>query len=149
MWTDIPAAATTLWSYGAAGETSDVNVLYQGYIDNLSQFNYISEHGAGVDDTANTLSTAGRFQPALLGLTRDSGGVLKHWLNGIFAGSPFGTVTLPTDGHNGLFRIGCTASGASFFKGIISSVAVFNKVLTSDQMRYHYNQTLGGAYGLK
>lgn len=151
LWADLPAggAFSTMFSYGLVGETSDTNVLYLGQFDSLSQFDYFSEHGAGVNDPANTLSTAGRYQPFLLGLTRDSGGSLKHWLNGIFAGSPFGTVTLPTDGHNGLIRIGCDQNGGNFFKGILSSVAIFNKVLTADQMKYHYNQTLGGAFGLK
>lgn len=151
MWTDIPAAGAsiTLFSYGIAGETSDTNVLYLGNIDSLSQFNYFSEHGAGIDDPANTLSTGGRYQPFLLGLTRDSSGNLKHWANGVFAGLPFGTVTLPTDGHNGVIRIGANNGTANFFKGILSSVAIYNKVLTADQMRERYNYTMGGAYGLK
>jgi len=151
LWADIPTggALSTLFSYGIAGETSDTNVLYMGQFDGSSQFQYFSEHGAGVNDPANTLSTAGRFQPFLLGLTRDSGGVLKHWLNGTFAGSPFGTVTLPTDGHNGIIRIGADNGGGNFFKGILSQVLIYNKVLTAPQMLERYNSSLGGAFGLK
>lgn len=152
MFTDIPATGEyTFFSYGNGGGVFNNHVLYQGSFTSASVFHYYSEHGPGapVGDSFSTLSTGGRFQPFLLGLTRDSAGNLKHWANGIFAGSPFGITTLPTGGSTSQIRIGCNNVVGSFAKLILSSVAIYNKVLTSAQMLERYNYTLGGAFGLK
>jgi len=149
MWADLPGTVTTWLSYGTAGETSDTNVLYMAQFDSSSQFVYFSEHGAGVNDTANTLSTAGRYQPFLLCMTRTAGGELNHGLNGVFAGSSFGTVTLPTDGVNGIVRIGADNVGANFLKAILGQIVIYNTVLTGAQFLERYNSSLGGAFGFK
>lgn len=153
MFTDIPAGGSeyTIFSYGNGGGTFNNHVLYQGSFTSASVFHYYSEHGPGapVGDNFSTLSTGGRFQPFLLGMTRDAAGNLEHWANGIFVGSPFGTTTLPTGGSTSQIRVGSNNIVGSFAKMIVSSLAIFNKVLTPAQMLYHYNQTLGGAYGLK
>lgn len=149
LWADLPAALTTWVSYGIAGETEDTNVLYMAQFDNNSQFQYFSEHGAGVNDAANTLSTAGRYQPFLLCMTRDSGGVLRHGLNGVFSGSSFGTVTLPTGGTSGIIRVGADNGGGNFLKGIFGQLLIYNSAMSDAQFKERYNSSLGGAFGLK
>lgn len=149
LWADLPASVMTWLSYGIAGETEDTNVLYMNQFDSSSQFQYFSEHGAGVNDTANTLSTAGRYQPFLLCMTRDSGGVLFHGLNGVFAGSSFGTVTLPTGGTSGIIRVGADNGGANFLKAIVGQILIYNFAMSAAQFKERYNASLGGAFGLK
>lgn len=143
------AAARTLYSHGANGATSAQNTLYSGGMDTIPQWIYKSEHGAKVLDSANTLSTQTRNDIGWVGITRSSGGVLRHWSYGIFAGGPFGTVTLPTDGSAGHFRVGCDQNGAFKFTGVMGSVIHFAYELSAAQMLYHYNQTLGSVYGFK
>lgn len=149
MWADLPASLYTWYSYGTAGETEDTNVLYMGQYDSSAQFQYFSEHGAGVNDTANTLSTAGRYQPFLMCITRSAGGVLFHGLNGTFAGSSFGTVTLPTGGTNSIIRVGADNGGGNFLKAILGQLLIYNFEMSAAQFKERYNASLGGAFGLK
>lgn len=151
MWSDLPTggAFRTMFSHDAPGETSDTNYLYRGAFDASNQFQYFSEHGAGVNDVASTLSSAPRSQPFLLCLTRDASGNLRHGLNGLILGSPFGTVTLPTDGHNGHFRVGSESGGGNYFTGVILSVGVYPFVLSAAQFLDLYNFTMGPAFGYR
>jgi hypothetical protein len=150
VWWDLPAgggALRTIVSHGQLpGAAPATNYQYRWGMDNLSQGQFFNQHGSVVNDGGTTLSTAARYQPSLVAITRSAGGVLRHGLNGLFAGGSFGTTALPDGGTTTHFRVGGDAN-SNFFIGVICSIGVYSKVLTDAQFLDLYNSTMGSTYG--
>lgn len=153
---EFPAAASYFFSHGAAGETSDTNVLYSNVM-NFAGDAYITEYfheqGGGVNVNFDVGSAA--FFPNVItmwGFSRTlSGGnvTVTHYNQG----NPWATasatpVTAPTDGSNGKFRIG-GFDGSGYFKGLMAGFAIYNTALTAAQHKALFNYCLGPAFGLK
>jgi len=153
FWSDLPTggALRTLVSHGILPGTgaSPTNYLYRWAMTSLNQGDYFTQHGANVASFAQTNSTVPRAQVGLVTITRDGSGSLKHYLNGIFAGSPFGTITLPTDGSSGRFRVGGEQGVVNPFTGVVLSIRVSNNVTADADILAEYNYTLGGVYGYR
>lgn len=69
------------------------------------------------------------------------------FFNGRQIGATSGTLSAPTGGTTSTLRIG-GLFGGNFMTGILASVAVYNKALTSSEIMSDYNLTLGPVFGI-
>jgi hypothetical protein len=136
-------AGKFLCSHTATGETSDTNALYQ--IDMVAttseNVGLFSESGAGV----NASYSITLYPPLSLchfAVTRVTN-VVQFYLNGRTLGAASGTLTTPTDGTSGRFRVGSSTVAGTAPSGILSSLKVLNIGLTSGQILDEFNRTLG------
>lgn len=155
----FPAATQYLFSHGAAGETSDTNLLYSAAMNLAGTaagsyvLSYNHEQGAGVNVTADLdVSWTSTYVMTMLGMSRTASGGNVTYVHYV-QGSPWATstavaVTAPTDGSNGRFRIG-GFDGSGYFVGMMSGFALYDRALTGTEHKDLFNYCLGPTFGMK
>lgn len=157
----VPAAADqAIATYGASGETEASNLQWAlNFLQQTSppssakRLNYISEHGAGVNDSVDSAGTAS-LSPvhniAMLGFTRASN-VIQFYVNGLPFGPASAPITAPTGGTDPTMRLlvgtgsPATTTTASF---VLFTMQVIASALSATQVKQVYNQSLGPAFGM-
>lgn len=133
-----------LVSHENAGETSADNSLYGiDMVSGTGNVGFFSENNSGVDQYY-ALTERPPLNPFHFAATRISN-VIQFYLNGKAWGAPSSTLTAPTGGSSGRFRVGLSASFGP--EGVIASLKVIASGLTPTQVASEYNRTLGGLYG--
>lgn len=135
-------------SHANAGATSADNFLYGiSMLTSAGKVNYEAESGSGSPITyAPVIADTNRppLSACHFAMTRISN-VIQFYLNGRAWGVASTTLTTPTGGGSGRFRIGAPSVGGP--EGIVASVKLVASGLTATQIGLEYNRTLGGLYG--
>ena len=141
----------TVVSHEATGAAEAQNVLYRSAVTPLSyQHTMFTESGAGVGVTGTRTGNAMvPGHPMLYAWVREpaSGGVVptKFWFTR-YVGAPDFSITTPTGGTDGRFRLG--GGPATFLTGcIIVSAGFYNHALTTEESEEVFNFALGGFLG--
>lgn len=109
-----------------------------GWHQSSSNHIFIAGHGGNFDST-NTLVTGTTFYLALTIDTSNNFTIYAGKVGtdsspqSVGSGNPGGAPT-----YSGNARIGCASDNSTFFDGYISSVAIYNAVLSSGQRNTHY-----------
>lgn len=147
------ATQPTLVAHGAAGELAAANILYSLFQNNAATtdgrlLTYQHERGAGVDEIY-AFGTAWTFPNVITQFGfRRTANVIQGFNQGYPWAAASAALGAPTDGGSGRLRVG-GFNGASFFTGIVSSLAIYNRALTNAEFLERYNYTLGPAFGRK
>jgi hypothetical protein len=144
LWLGIPfsfpsgSSSAVIVEHSGNGETEALNTLYslvQGR-GTAQTLNFVSEHGAGLDDSF-PIGSAWAVPQALVlfGFTRkdgrvqgycNSGFVNHHWADAV-------ALATPTGGGSGRLLVGGTWTG-SYFYGVLDSLGIWNRALTDDEV---------------
>lgn len=147
-----PGAAEDLWIFWntGTGETEANNLLYSLRWNGsaTSTWQAVHEDGAGTDDTAAFFSAAsfsalGTIQPAMITLTRASGGAYRLYVNGQLTANAVSATpnALPTGGTSSKLAI---APGATSGQVATLGFRLFGSELTAAQVRTSYQRTFFG-----
>lgn len=138
----------TFVSHSGVGETEATNMLYSFTLATNRTTHFLSESGAGVNSQHSVNSWMPVSVPTLIGFTRSapSGGssTVQLYVNGRAFGSS-GSVTTPTGGTSGNFRLG--GFSVNMTKSVMAGAAFYNTELTAAQMTERFNYCLGQYYG--
>jgi hypothetical protein len=137
-----------LYNFAAAGETEAANNLYElAWFTGTQIWHYLSEHGAGVDDTAGFFTsplaqqTDMLFVPALFTLTRSASRKVNLYVNGRATFGEQTIASMPTGGTTSNLSIGF---GATANKFAILGFRLFGADLTPAQARESYLRSMFG-----
>lgn len=154
------SADQTLVTYNGPTENESDNTLYQvnfqatGSFTSTRNLSYVSEHGAGVNDTYSSSGTAvslGCIHNILFLALRRQAGVLQFFANGRPLGNASAAITAPTGGTGANTRLVVGAPGTSQTAGdqlLIFSLKIIARALTDAEIKAEYNRTVGRAFGV-
>lgn len=151
---DPTATNNYFYSHANSGETLADNYLYSltctqsGGSTPPRNLTWLSEHGAGVDDSFATvapLSYPSVHSINFFATTRTSN-VIQHYCNGKVFGSPSSALTAPAGGTSGRLYIGGDPS-STFSHGLCYGLKICNSALSAAQIKAEYNATMGPAFG--
>ena len=135
VWVKKTSLQTTTTSI--LGKVTASNDDYRMRINNSGIFNV----GYNATVSLTSLGSPAFNEWNHLVFTGDSsGGTL--YLNGVFDNS--NSTAFITPDNSGIFYIGYSLYG-TYFPGLIDEVRIYNRALTADEVRYHYNR--GGPVG--
>jgi len=145
----VGASSNILWSFGGNGSTEALNILYSLRV--ADSVNYLGmeclhEQGAGNSVVYDRNDCFPIYVPFHVAQVR-SGNQYTLYLNGRQIGPASSVLTAPTGGTSSSMRVG-GFFGSNFFNGVISSLIVYGRALSSKEVASDYNLTLGPAYGL-
>lgn len=156
----IPSADQPIAWYAGSGELEAANAQWSlTFIAQTSpavtpkRLNYLSEHGAGINDTvdsAGTVSLPPVHNIALIGFTRIAN-VIQFYYNGLPFGPASAAISAPTGGDDASMRLfvgsqsAATTATAPF---ILFSMQAIPTGLTPTQVKGVWNQSLGPAFGM-
>lgn len=154
---DGTLTGSCLFSHGTAGETEVTNVLYSLQYGTFPAFNYLHEHGAGVNASHDWGASVGQHVfaswgiPVMIHMVRASG-VVNVYMQGILITPSSGTLTAPTGGGDGRLTIGCSSLGgggtfAAGYNGVITDFLIENRAWSTDEVKVNFNRCLGQVMG--
>jgi hypothetical protein len=122
--------------------TPKQSVQFRINTDNTIRF-LVSSNGGATEDYMQTIDTIDNINWYHIAVTYNAGDA-KIYINGNESISDTLTETSIYNSNNTKF-IGKYDSSSEFFNGSIDSVRIYNRALSADEVRYHYNR--GGPVG--
>lgn len=128
-----PSENTTQYilAQGATSASENSNILY-GLYRSAAGITWESENGAGITSSYTTTYGPPIRDWGVLMATRASNIVELSW-NGTILGTS-GVLTTPTGGANGVLSLGCLSGTAVYSAQHVSSLAIWDKALSSGQI---------------
>lgn len=154
---NVPVGNAQVCSYSASGETQATNTLYQvtlgNYSNNPRVLNWLSEHGAGVNDAYDTPTAAGSESMSLIHnviylAARRRSNVIQFFLNGKASSPASPVLTAPDGGSSSKLYLFSTPTVTTQVGGILFSAKVTASALSDAAILASYNRSMGPAFGL-
>lgn len=136
-----------IFSCSGAGEGQAENFLYSLYTRTPTQnrfFTSLWEYGAGVNVQFDNTGIVPYYQTIHIAYVREAN-VVSIYVNGQLYGNTSGTLLPPDGGTNTSFWVGGGLSDTNF-SGIITSLKVIGRALTSIEVNSEFERTLGSLY---